>query len=305
MTETTKAPKTWRDHLKALSGALLIVGSSLLLLEALLRLIDPWGLRYFDDLARMGNELFVYDEARGYLLQDGDHVFSHWRASIRQGERVVPNTNPEAACTLAVLGDSVAFGYGVDDEQAWVNLLAARFPQVHIINAAVPRYNSTNVLLSARDLEARGSVDAYFYLIIGNDTEGSIDVRTFRFVGDGGGLPQIVRYLNFALFRGVGTDYSPPPEGDTTTLGDSEVLRRLLNEMAELNTIPNMHFAAFQYEPLTNTLLAEGFNVALLRYPDRRISVADYHLDPQGNVELAENIEPLWEAILSQTCLNR
>lgn len=301
----TQAPKTWRDHLKALGGALLIVLSTLLLLEALLRLIDPWGLRYFNDLARIGNEIFVYDEARGHLMQDGDHAFSHWRASIRHGVRVVPSTNPQADCTLAVLGDSVAFGYGVDDEQTWVNLVAARFPQVHVINAALPRYNSTNVLLSARDLQAQGGVDAYFYLIISNDIEGSIDIRSSRFVGDGSNLTQIVRYLNFAIFRGGGTDYSPPPEGDTSILSDSDPLRRLLSEMAELSAIPNMHLAAFQYESLTNTLLAEGFELALLRYPDRRISLADYHLNPQGNAELAEQIAPLWESILAQACPDR
>jgi len=301
MIPTTEA-KTWRDHLQALGGALLIVLSTLLLLEALLRLIDPWGLRYFNDLARMGNELFIYDEARGYLMEDGDHSFSHWRASIRQGVRVVPATNPEAACTLAVLGDSVAFGYGVDDEQAWANLLAARFPQVRVINAAIPRYNSTNVLLSARDLQARGGADAYFYLIIGNDIEAPMDIRNLRFNGDGAGLPQMVRYLNFAIFRGGGTDYSPAPEGDTTTLDDSPAMRRLLGEMAELSAIPNMHLAAFQYEPLTNTLLEAGFDLALLRYPDRRISLADYHLNPQGNAELAEQIAPLWESILAQAC---
>ena len=44
-----KPRKTLSDHLKALGGAAMIVGGTLLLIELLLRIVDPWGMSYFDD----------------------------------------------------------------------------------------------------------------------------------------------------------------------------------------------------------------------------------------------------------------
>src|SRR5262245_53206812 len=117
----TKPRKTLRDHLKAIGGALLIVGFTLLLLEILLRVVDPWDIQYFNDLEVMGNEHFVSDAQRGYTLGDGSYRYSHWSATIADGTRLIPNTSPDAACEIVILGDSVAFGYGVDDADVWVN----------------------------------------------------------------------------------------------------------------------------------------------------------------------------------------
>ena len=44
------------------------------------------------------------------------------------------------------MGDSVTFGYGVDDDQTWVDGMARALPDVHVINAGVSGFNSTNVL---------------------------------------------------------------------------------------------------------------------------------------------------------------
>ena len=44
-----------------------------------------------------------------------------------------PSPWPEQA-DVVVVGDSIAFGYGVDDEQAWVRLVANALPEIEIIN---------------------------------------------------------------------------------------------------------------------------------------------------------------------------
>src|SRR5688572_9029835 len=113
--EPTPPPKTLREHLKNLAGAAALVLFTLVLIEILLRSVDPWGLYYFQDLEVMGNTIFQADPVRGYLMPDGDYTFTRWRAHIRDGGRVLPATNIQADCTIAILGDSVAFGYGVND----------------------------------------------------------------------------------------------------------------------------------------------------------------------------------------------
>src|ERR687892_2129263 len=44
-----------------------------------------------------------------------------------------PSPWPDRA-DIVVLGDSMAFGYGVDDEEAWTTLLADQLPAARIIN---------------------------------------------------------------------------------------------------------------------------------------------------------------------------
>jgi hypothetical protein len=295
-------PKTLRDHLKNLGGAAALVLFTLVLIEILLRVVDPWGLYYFQDLEVMGNTIFQADPVRGYMIPDGDYTFSHWKASLKEGGRVLPATPAEAACTIAILGDSVAFGYGVNDDQTWVNAAARDLPDVRLINLGVPRYNSTNVLGT---WQAFPDADAYLYLIISNDLETALNVESERFVGGGTGQPWIVRYANFGLRRGEGTDQvevrtdeAAPPLPDAYP-----GLERLWGEIQTLNADERVYFAAFEKEPLTSTLLARKLPLAVWSYPfSRRISLADYHLNPTGNKELAAQALPVLRQIAQSHC---
>jgi lysophospholipase L1-like esterase len=62
--------------------------------------------------------------------QDGKFAFTY--ATDEHGFRN-PSPWPERA-EIVVLGDSMAFGYGVDDEDAWTALLAERLPGIRIVN---------------------------------------------------------------------------------------------------------------------------------------------------------------------------
>lgn len=299
-TPATPARKTLKDHLQALAGAAAIVGITLLLIEILLRVVDPWGLSYFEDLAVMGNELFTPDAQRGYLLPDGSYAFKYWSAAVKDGGRVMPAAETIGDCAVTILGDSVAFGYGVNDDQTWANYVAAQLPGVVLYNAAVPRYNSTNVL---QTLQATPGANAYLYLIISNDVENAINPAEQYFSGSGEGLPWLIRYMNFAIFRSGGTDRVETTGVNTSLLDETPETMRFFNELDTILENDKVWLAAFSNEALTNTLVARNYPVTVLTYPaQRRISVADYHLNPQGNQELAAEILPLFQAIQQAAC---
>lgn len=298
MTDAQTTPaKTWQDHAKALGGAALIVGAILLMLELLLALVDPWNMRYFNDLATLGNEIYTSNPERGYIMPDGTYELSTWTATLDDGGRVIPNTG-EADCTIAILGDSVAFGYGVDDAAVWVNQLAQDYPDVQFVNYAVPRYNSTNVLMT---YETYNTADAYLYLIINNDIDPAIDPDNQIFAGDGGNLPFLVRYTNFAIYRGGGTAYVAPTDPNRQ-VDDTPQTRRFFDEVDTLLQDERIYLAAFELETLTNTLLARDYDVTVLSYPPERISFTDYHLNPNGNADLAEQMKSLIDTMLAEQC---
>ncbi|NJR12666.1 hypothetical protein HC776_01960 [bacterium] len=176
-------PKTLREHALHLAGAVVLVAITLALIELLLRTVDPWGLYYFSRIWKhFGNTIFTADATRGYVIPDGTHSFTRWQATVAGGGRVVPATADDDTCTIAILGDSVAFGYGVNDEATWVNVAAQALPHVRLLNLGVPRYNSTNVVGTWRTFAA---ADGFLYLIISNDLDPAIDVASERFVGGG------------------------------------------------------------------------------------------------------------------------
>jgi hypothetical protein len=292
--------KTFRDHLKAIGGALLIVGFTLALIEIAVRVVDPWGLSYFEDLAYMGNDLFTPDDQRGYIIPDGEYQFSRWQARIVDGGRYIPATSPDAACQISVLGDSVAFSYGANDDTAWVNLVAAQLPNMTIRNLALPRYNSTNAMLTQ---QAYPDADGYLYVIIGNDLEPAIDPATQDFTGSGAGLPWFVRYMNFAIYRGGGTDFVATDVDNVARVPESARLDRLMNELDALLATERVTLAAFQGDPLTNTLIARGYTVLPVVYPAQyRISLADYHLNAAGNVVFADEFLPVFKQLAATYC---
>jgi hypothetical protein len=149
-----------------LVSILLFIGFS----EIGLAILDPLGLnRYFGDLGKFYS--FLVNDNGLYVLPDGRYLFSNWSATINQGARYTETQNRE--CTLGFMGDSVTFGLGVSDNQTWVNLIALRYPDIQILNYALPGYNSSDVLESI----TRRSLDGYIYLIIGNDTEARLSIH--------------------------------------------------------------------------------------------------------------------------------
>jgi lysophospholipase L1-like esterase len=299
-------PTSRRPHfrlgkrLSAFVSAALIVTITLALLELALRVIDPWGIHYFTDLEMLVNQVFIPDAERGYAMRDGSYRFSRWSATIQDGARVVPATHAAAGCTVVLLGDSVTFGLGVSDDQTWANGIAARFPDARFINAGVVQYNSGNVLGTLR---AYPDADALLYLVIYNDVNPAINMAGVGFAGARSGDLMMSRYINFAIRRGDGSD-RPVFSDPAATLPDSAELARFLDEITAITADERVTLAAFDAEPLTNTLLARGVPLEVLPpYPGAyRNSFVDYHLNAAGNALTADALAPIIARMIAARC---
>lgn len=135
------------------------------MIEGFLRVIDPWGIYYFDDQLEL-RESYVQLPDGTYTLPEGEYQLTRFSASIlMDGTRLVPDTQL-SDCVIVTVGDSVTWGHGVNDAETWVNLLARDFPTVQFINAGVNGYNIETVWRSmGRFPNAKG----YLYLMTDND----------------------------------------------------------------------------------------------------------------------------------------
>lgn len=294
---TNPSPKTLQDHLKALGGAALLVGAVFVLLEILLQLLDPWGLRYFDDLLRMGNEIFITDSQRGYIMPDGDYHFSKWSTTIANGTRRVPATQADAACTLVLLGDSVTFAHGVNDADTWANRLAEANPTLNIINTGMTTYNSYNAWQNQQAFEA----NAYLYVLVYNDIEGTLNPDPEAFPNQNPTrLPQLVRYTNFAMFGRKPSQFNEqvlPPADDAN-------YQRFLTDIQAIMSNEKTFLVAFEGSPLNPVIQGLGYELAVYPYPAYQNSFVDNHWNAEGNRVFAEQIQPLAQEIIDNSCLN-
>lgn len=263
--------------------ALVIVTLSFTAVEISLRVADPWGMRYFDDAATAGRVMFIPDDQRGYILKDGLYTFSHWQATIQQGRRVVPDTTP-SDCSLALLGDSVTFGGGVNDDATWANQLARMVSGVEVVNYGTPRYNAAN---SAATRISAPDHDVYLYTVFNNDSEPAYNPATDALIG---GYQQawVVLYTQFLLRR-----YAPPAPVDV------EAVYTAVDDLLDAGRV---YLVAFRDDVLTNALVSRGYDVYVVPYPPHPVSRADFHLNEQGNALLAESLLPLARQITSIHC---
>lgn len=289
-----KTPKTLKDHLKNFGGALFIVGTTLLLLELMLRIFDPWGLVYFDDMVVMGNS-FVYDEQRLIALPEGDYQFTHWAATVRDSVRLTPATNTDADCNIVLIGDSVTFSYGVNDDETWANHLAQEFPDVHIMNAGIT-YSAIDEILGT--YRAFSGANAYIYLITHNDYEALPDIRAGQFTNPTKNYPYLVNYPSFLVHYRSEFNFRNIPSASNTT-----AYTHFLEKMSELTAAGDVTLLAFPERETTTVLQESGFDVHVLPpYPEDIVSFADGHLNAEGNRKLAGYIAPIFEEIVATDC---
>jgi hypothetical protein len=127
----------------AVAGALV----ALPLTEGLLRLVRPQHLYGYD------KGLFVEDARTGYRLapsREGRHRQADYDYVIRTNALGFrgPESRPDAARRVLIVGDSYAFGQGVREGRTVADLLradvAARGLDVDVVNTAAPGYNFDN-----------------------------------------------------------------------------------------------------------------------------------------------------------------
>lgn len=142
--------------------------------EGYFRYLDPSGAyRYFADEARL--IAGIVRSERGYSLYPGLYQFSNWSALILpDSTRDLPDAH-SGTCKLAFVGDSLTWGFGVNDSDTFANQIAGQV-EAQVVNVAMTGYTSHSVLKSVATYPA----DGYIYLAIYNDDEPYMEWQSTR-----------------------------------------------------------------------------------------------------------------------------
>lgn len=258
---------------------------TLLMLELLMRVLDPLGLSAHMEFYQMADH-HIKDEAAGYTLAPGIYRFRRWSATMTANGRVVLNTRP-AGCQIVAIGDSVTFGYGVNDADTWVNLLAREFEDVQWINAGVTGYNIAQIAPSRLHYP---DADGFLYLVTGNDVEifeGMMDVH-----------PESRPYVAASPYLLLAFFHVFVIADDRSAIQDTPEWWSLFDALASTGNIQ-----LFAHEPAMQQLLAaHGYDVPLTDYGDERVSYADAHPDAVGHQRIAAHMQPFVAAFISNVC---
>ncbi|MCF7844974.1 MAG: SGNH/GDSL hydrolase family protein [Kiritimatiellales bacterium] len=95
-----------------------------------------------------------------------------FRETERSGE---PQPKPQAP-TIAVFGDSITFGYGVNDDQTLTAQMSSLLPNTNILNTAVPGYNLEQETGVLRQKVEKLDPDLIVLVFYFNDLEGEVGI---------------------------------------------------------------------------------------------------------------------------------
>lgn len=250
--------------MRRLRAALLIILTTFATVEASLRVLDPWGARYFDDVQAIWAA--STPDVTGYTFVPGRYDFGSTTFTIDpDGNRAVPGRFAGGA-RVAFVGDSVTFGQGVNDADTWVSRVASAL-RLDATNHGRSSYSVTNV---ARVLE--GIEGCAVFLTIANDPAHAQEYRAER------PYPSLwlTRYLQLALFP-----------GDTPQMAE-----RFAPLYASIAARPDTLILAFD-DGGYGDILRTRFGAQLIAPFTRRISIADAHADAAGNRQIAAAALPV------------
>ncbi len=153
------------------------------LVEISLRFFNPWGIRFFHELpyhmqGMVDHPQLGYEHPRGVSYELGEKQVILNRNGLR--DREIPYTNPVGESRILSLGDSVTFGWGVDQGQTFSDhmesLLKKRTDrQWEVINAGVNGYNTEQeqIWLELEGLKYSPKIVVLTY--VGNDIDAIFD----------------------------------------------------------------------------------------------------------------------------------
>jgi hypothetical protein len=278
---------------------LLIVATALSvmpMLEVTLRVVDPWGLKYFDDLAYLWENVVAHPQ-RGYAVPPGTYQFSNWKATIlADSTRWLPD-NQQGKCKVVFLGDSATWSHGVSDEQTWVNVVAGQLPEANAINAGLNGYNSENVRRAIAEFP-----DAHLivYLIVGNDMEPTSGWENgWPYQPRLWMLDKYVRY--WQLSRGFNATPASAATPNDPRPPDPHY-QRFLNDLEAMSADPRVIFLAIP--GFLDPALIAQYDIFVFPSNDRneRISVADPHANADGSRAMATSALPVLQAAMAARC---
>ena len=130
-------------------------------------------------------------------------------------DREHPHAKPDGVFRIALLGDSLAWGWGVDNGLAFADLVEQELgPEVEVINLGVPGYSTDQEIWTLEREGRRYDPDLVLLAFILNDVEGNAQVES--------GELRKPRYAR-ASDGGWALESPPPP-------GEGPQVRRSLNQ---------------------------------------------------------------------------
>ena len=261
-------------------------------LEALLRYIDPLG-AYANYASAFVIQNRSYGTEDGFAIEAGKmNLPGFWTVTmLEDNTRLVPNSS-ESDCKIAFVGDSFTFGWGVSDDETWVNQLAEDLPQASFYNTGKNAYNITNVRQTIENYPA----DGYIYLIFDNDAELN---EPFTF-SDNGYLTGITSYIFFATFykgEDIGQQaYSSDP--------NAPMMVNYFSELETLTARDDVLIFGLTNHPLIRDSIERSPSVIPLNYQYENYvnSYADNHSTPEGNKIIAERMLPYVAPFVDKIC---
>ena len=192
----------------------------LLALEAGLRLADP---DYFYEL-HAEESSNVYSETYGWDLRRGFHGldFGHLATVNSRGYRGTehPYAKNPGHVRVVMLGDSIAYSAGVDDDRTFSALLERRRPDLEVVNLAVGGYGTDQELikLEQEGLRYHPDVVILHFCLFSDYTDNSLPSALFDarqpkpyFTWDGRALVKHDEHLKLSPLRRLAqwlSDYS-------------------------------------------------------------------------------------------------
>ncbi len=250
------------------------------LLEATLRLIDPFGAYAYRSA---WETLRTRPDTFGYTFVPDTYHLRGWSATINaEGYRAM--NSPTNDCDIAVIGDSATFGWGVNDSDTWVQLLADSTPLVHFDNYGLPAYNIGNVSALYASLRDSSAYDGYIYLIVPNDAQKDATYTKPS-------TPEKLAMSYYLDWYNVERTRGQVPE-------DIARFRMLFNAMKadDLLSIRLENNSAFYSAIADVAPLSVTYT--------HKVSKSDPHANELGNIELYQQIKPLADDLLKKVCDN-
>jgi hypothetical protein len=151
------------------------------LLEIVSRIVDPIGISYYDESARLFDEMII-EEPIGYRFPPGlEGNFYSVPVSINahgMRDRPVPAQKDPGEFRILAMGDSVIFSLGVAAEdsipaqlEAIANENTPKGVRYRTLNMGVPSYNTVQQLEQLRQVGLSLKPDAAFLFLVPNDLQ--------------------------------------------------------------------------------------------------------------------------------------
>lgn len=211
----------------------------------------------------------MVSDPTGYSINDGTYSLSNWSFQYQNGQRRVPNAASMAE-TIFFVGDSITFGWGVNDEDTWVNLVAQEL-QIDAVNLGRNCYSILNYDIVLKTLPENACI---VLLWVNNDHLPPTFYNPSSQSNNSSMLTKLISVLTITP--------NPNPDENFYTLVD------------QIIQDPRIISVAFEDD------WSERLNGQIIRIPKytSRISFTDAHPDALGNQQIAQAITPHIQALL-------